>query len=206
MVLCSEDETPSVQPDVLAYNSAISAYAAAGDWEKAWALFGSECHNASLLETEAPAFPICYFLHASTCCESKPSASAHNDAQQNAHKQRSTSDRSCQQQALLTAPAMQLSSAAMKRFRMRPTTRSYNALLSACERAGQPDRALEVFANMQRTQHDGDYQLQPTAVTYNTLLSACGKAGRCHAEYLLSCRFVRPLFVLDCAGMGCVVC
>jgi pentatricopeptide repeat domain-containing protein 1 len=66
----------------------------------------------------------------------------------------------------------------MKQSRMRPTARSYNALLSACERAGQPDRALEVFANMQRARRSGDMQLQPTAVTYNTLLSACGKAGR----------------------------
>lgn len=69
--------------------------------------------------------------------------------------------------------------AAMKRLRMRPMTRSYNALLSACERAGQPDRALEVFANMQRAARLGDLQLKPTHVTYNTLLSACGKAGRC---------------------------
>lgn len=69
---------------------------------------------------------------------------------------------------------------------MRPTTRSYNALLSACERAGQPDRALEVWANMQRARRNGDAQLLPTAVTYNTLLSTCGKAGRCatHAPQL----------------------
>lgn len=72
--------------------------------------------------------------------------------------------------------------AAMKQARMRPTTRSYNALLSACERAGQPDRALEVWANMQRARRNGDAQLLPTAVTYNTLLSTCGKAGRCAAH------------------------
>jgi pentatricopeptide repeat protein len=71
----------------------------------------------------------------------------------------------------------------MKQSRMRPTARSYNALLSACERAGQPDRALEVFANMLRARRNGDLQLQPTAVTYNTLLSACGKAGRSAAVY-----------------------
>lgn len=67
----------------------------------------------------------------------------------------------------------------MKRLRMQPNTRSYNALLSACERAGQADRALEVFANMRRAAAAGRLQLQPTEVTYNTLLSACGKAGRC---------------------------
>jgi pentatricopeptide repeat protein len=70
----------------------------------------------------------------------------------------------------------------MKQARMRPTTRSYNALLSACERAGQPERALEVWANMQRARRNGDAQLQPTAVTYNTLLSTCGKAGWCAAH------------------------
>ena len=56
---------------------------------------------------------------------------------------------------------------------MQPTTRSFNALMSACERGDQPDRALEVFRKIKRAQ-----QL-PTAVTYNTLLSALGKAGRC---------------------------
>jgi pentatricopeptide repeat protein len=35
-------EAAGLQPDVLAYNSAISAYAGAGAWEKAWALFVSE--------------------------------------------------------------------------------------------------------------------------------------------------------------------
>lgn len=34
-------EAAGLQPDVLAYNSGISAYAAAGLWEKAWALFSS---------------------------------------------------------------------------------------------------------------------------------------------------------------------
>lgn len=56
---------------------------------------------------------------------------------------------------------------------MQPTTRSFNALMSACERGDQPDRALEVFRKMKRAQQP------PTAVTYNTLLSALGKAGRC---------------------------
>lgn len=70
--------------------------------------------------------------------------------------------------------------AAMKRLRMQPNTRSYNALLSACERAGQADRALEVFGNMRRAaaRSSGRLDLQPTEVTYNTLLSACAKAGR----------------------------
>lgn len=109
------------------------------------------------------------------------------------------------------------SHAAMKQARMRPTTRSYNALLSACERAGQPDRALEVWANMRRARRSGDAQLQPTAVTYNTLLSTCGKAGRCAAHAPTACAGVSQAHPRSpahgaaptrvcCAGVSCIGC
>ncbi|EFN59084.1 hypothetical protein CHLNCDRAFT_137845 [Chlorella variabilis] len=62
---------------------------------------------------------------------------------------------------------------AMRQAGLTPSTISYNALISACERCGQPDRALEVFASMQRRG-----QAPPNAVTFNTLISACAKAGR----------------------------
>lgn len=41
--------------------------------------------------------------------------------------------------------------AAMRRSGAMPTAVSFNLLLSACERAGQPERVLEVFARMQRS-------------------------------------------------------
>ncbi len=78
-----------------------------------------------------------------------------------------------QQCCLETDDVGPLRRAAMKRMRMEPNTRSFNALMSACERGGEPDRALEVFRKIERSAQ------QPTAVTYNTLLSALGKAGRC---------------------------
>lgn len=60
----------------------------------------------------------------------------------------------------------------MKRAGFEPNIRSFNALMSACERSEEPDRALEVFHKIQRARETA------TAVTYNTLLSALGKAGR----------------------------
>ena len=62
---------------------------------------------------------------------------------------------------------------------MAPNTRSYNALLSACERAEQPDRALEVLLNMKRRAPDAWGYIDPNAVTYNTVMSATARAGRC---------------------------
>lgn len=62
----------------------------------------------------------------------------------------------------------------MKRAGVAPTIISYNALMSACERAGEPERALEVMNAMKRKAGAP----RPNSVTYNTLLSACAKAER----------------------------
>ena len=66
----------------------------------------------------------------------------------------------------------------MARQHVTPNTRSYNALLSACERAEEPDRALEVLLNMKRRAPAAWGYIDPTAVTYNTVLSATARAGR----------------------------
>lgn len=60
---------------------------------------------------------------------------------------------------------------------MQPNTVSYNSLLSACERCGQADRALEVFSMMEREAAPTFGYTASSLVTYNILISACGKAG-----------------------------
>lgn len=60
---------------------------------------------------------------------------------------------------------------------MQPNTVSYNSLLSACERCGQAERALEVFGMMEREAGPTFGYTASSLVTYNTLISACGKAG-----------------------------
>ena len=50
---------------------------------------------------------------------------------------------------------------------------------AACERAEQPDRALEVLLNMKRRATEAWGYIDPNAVTYNTVLSATARAGRC---------------------------
>ncbi|BDA43178.1 Pentatricopeptide repeat-containing protein At5g02860 [Coccomyxa sp. Obi] len=67
---------------------------------------------------------------------------------------------------------------AMRRAGVQPNTRSYNALIAACERDGEADRALEAFARMEREATKTYGYVEPSAVTYNTLISACGKAGK----------------------------
>ena len=66
----------------------------------------------------------------------------------------------------------------MSREHVTPNTRSYNALLSACERAEQPDRALEVLLNMRRRAPAAWGYIDPNAVTFNTVMSATARAGR----------------------------
>ena len=45
----------------------------------------------------------------------------------------------------------------------------YNAAISACEKATQPDHALEVFVAVQ------EQGMVPDIITYNALISACEK-------------------------------
>ena len=50
--------------------------------------------------------------------------------------------------------------------------RTYNTIISACNRSGQPENALRVYERMLA---DG---AQPTATTYTALISAYGKTGK----------------------------
>ena len=67
--------------------------------------------------------------------------------------------------------------AGMRRAGVQPNTVSYNSLLSACERCGQAERALEVFGMMEREAGPTFGYTGSSLITYNTLISACGKAG-----------------------------
>ncbi len=73
----------------------------------------------------------------------------------------------------------------MSRQHVAPNTRSYNALLSACERAEQPDRALEVLLNMRRRAPAAWGYIDPNAVTFNTVMSATARAGRWEAFIMI---------------------
>ncbi|KAH8047118.1 endonuclease [Aureococcus anophagefferens] len=53
-----------------------------------------------------------------------------------------------------------------------PDAISYNAAIAACERAGDCDGALRLFASLKRR------GLRPTAVSYNAVVAACARGGR----------------------------
>ena len=57
----------------------------------------------------------------------------------------------------------------------KPEVRTYNTIISACNRSGQPESALRVYERMLA---DG---AQPTAATYTALISAYGKTGKARA-------------------------
>jgi pentatricopeptide repeat domain-containing protein 1 len=58
----------------------------------------------------------------------------------------------------------------------KPEVRTYNTIISACNRSGQPEHALRVYERMLA---DG---AQPTATTYTALISAYGKTGKVRAS------------------------
>ena len=57
---------------------------------------------------------------------------------------------------------------AMQRQGVVPDVITYNALISACEKGKQPERALQLFEAMKQG-------LVPKVITNNTLISACEK-------------------------------
>lgn len=63
--------------------------------------------------------------------------------------------------------------------------RTYNTIISACSKGGQPGAALRVYERMLA---DG---VQPTGTTYTSLISAFGKAGQVEEAlrvYQVRCR------------------
>ncbi|WP_175233274.1 pentatricopeptide repeat-containing protein [Paraburkholderia humisilvae] len=57
-----------------------------------------------------------------------------------------------------------------------PSTVTYSAAISACEKAARADDALSLFAHLQ--QHGPDRGVFPNTITYSAAISACEKAGR----------------------------
>ena len=57
---------------------------------------------------------------------------------------------------------------------IKPEVRTYNTIINACNRSGQPEAAMQVYERMVA---DG---MQPSATTYTALISAYGKAGKVH--------------------------
>ena len=55
---------------------------------------------------------------------------------------------------------------------------TYSSLISACEKAGRWQLALELFSEMHR---EG---CKPNVVTYNSLIAACAQGEGCHAASL----------------------
>lgn len=54
-----------------------------------------------------------------------------------------------------------------------PNVQSYNSIISACGKAGQWEKAVDLLREMQTK--DG---LAPNAMTYNSAMIACGDGGQ----------------------------
>eukprot|EP00931_Biecheleriopsis_adriatica_P022127 TRINITY_DN14304_c0_g1_i3.p1 TRINITY_DN14304_c0_g1~~TRINITY_DN14304_c0_g1_i3.p1 ORF type:complete len:132 (-),score=31.27 TRINITY_DN14304_c0_g1_i3:27-422(-) len=60
----------------------------------------------------------------------------------------------------------------MKQSGLQPDAVTYSALISACAKSNQTEKALEIFAEMKQS------GLQANVITYNALISACTKGER----------------------------
>merc|ERR1712137_501243 len=60
----------------------------------------------------------------------------------------------------------------MKQSGVRPNVITYSALISACGKGSQTEKALEVFAEMKQS------GLKPNVITYSALISACVKGNQ----------------------------
>ena len=63
----------------------------------------------------------------------------------------------------------------MQDRKVQPDVISYSAAISACEKGGQWEPALELLQKMQ------DRKVQPNVISYNAAISACGRA--CEWDY-----------------------
>jgi pentatricopeptide repeat protein len=100
----------------------------------------------------------------------------------------------------------------MKRTGCERSVITYSALISACEKAGQWQLALNLFGEMLRE------RCTPNVITYNSLITACAQVCRVltfdlhrahygrHAEHLRiqKCRLLSTLHVL--LGAVCPAC
>ena len=59
-----------------------------------------------------------------------------------------------------------------------PDTITYNAAISACEKGGRPDKALELFDHLLKEGPNFPTPVYPDTITYSAAISACEKAGR----------------------------
>ena len=55
---------------------------------------------------------------------------------------------------------------------IQPNVISYNAAISACEKGGQHEKAVELLREMEGR------GIQPNVISYNAVISACEKGGQ----------------------------
>ena len=60
----------------------------------------------------------------------------------------------------------------MEEAGLRPDTKAYNSLISACSRGARWEDAWDICSSMRRS------AVQPNTRTYNALISACERAGQ----------------------------
>lgn len=59
-----------------------------------------------------------------------------------------------------------------------PNTITFNAAISACEKGGRPDKALQLFEHLLNEGPKFPAPVYPDTITYNAALSACEKGGQ----------------------------
>ena len=142
-------------PNTVSLNAAISACEKGGQWQKAMELlegYGSETSASSSLGRDAASY---------TAAMSALSTSARLIADPSESELQDVGERA---RGLLER---------IEAAGIRPDAATYNAAISALEKAGQWQGALELYRQM-----SSRHGLSPNVVTFNALMQALGAAGR----------------------------
>ncbi|KAK3262832.1 hypothetical protein CYMTET_28338, partial [Cymbomonas tetramitiformis] len=160
-----------VEPNVITYNSLISACEKGGQWEKALEVF------AGMKKAGVEPNVITYSSLISACEKGgqwekalevfagmkkagvEPDVITYNSLI-------SACEKGGQWEKALEVFA------GMKKAGVEPDVITYSSLISACEKGGQWEKALEVFAGMKKA------GVEPDVITYSSLISACEKGGQ----------------------------
>ena len=69
----------------------------------------------------------------------------------------------------------------MRQQGLQPNVITYNSVISACEKGGKAESALQLFYEMRQQ------GLQPNVIFYTAVISACGKGGKAERALQLFC-------------------
>ena len=157
-----------IDPDVITFNAAISAYGKAGDWKRAEAAF----RLMEKMGIKPDVITYNSLINASGKAELwQMACSLLGEMRQNGIEpdviSYSAAISACEKGGGQWVWAVGLLDQ-MRESNIQPDVIAYSATISACEKGGQWERAVDILAEMR------SHGVEPNMISYNAAISACG--------------------------------